>query len=126
MARGNRISKKGKGSNLFKSNKSTSNSAPRAKGAAGKGGNWRAGIPMHNAGGAGSASGRVGPANNTGRPAAQGSSLANMGDQMSATGHNAPRGYFDPAQAQRGILATGSTPLTRKKYSAAKVRTPDS
>lgn len=45
------------------------------------------------------------------RPATQGGSLANMGDNCPTNGCNAPRGYYSISEANRGMLATGSTPL---------------
>jgi hypothetical protein len=104
---GKKMAKVGKGKQgAFDNSGRTSNSAPRAKGPAGKGGNWRAGVPMHSVGGQGSA-GRQ----DTGH-AVQGSSTANMGDGSLANGHNVPRGYFATKNVARGAAAgSGSTPL---------------
>lgn len=126
-----RMAKSGKGKTLFSNNASPSTTAPRAPGPAGKGGNWRGGIPQFSQayGMKGMASGGQGSANtsHTRTPATQGGSTANMGDATPTTGHNRPRGYGDGKNAKKGILATGSTPLSRtgssnkKKNPAAQV-----
>ena len=59
------------------------------------------------------------PADSPARPRGsglQGSSLANSGDGMVTSGHNAPRGYIgdDGTNPRTGMsLYSGSTPLTR-------------
>jgi len=125
--KGKKMVKPGKGKSTFASNSSTSNSAPRAPGPAGKGGNWRAGIAQH-----GEASSTLGMASrpssksHIGTPAVQGSSTANMGDNCSTRGHNAPRGFYAKNAAKKGILAGGSTPLakTGTRNPAAQVTGP--
>jgi hypothetical protein len=123
---GRRMAKKGTGKDAMSTNAPVSTTAPRAKGPAGKGGNWRAGVPH---------TGQVGRlfstggTNGTGRPATQGSSLANMGDGMTANGLNVPRGYFASNKSARGTAA-GSTPLAHtgskkgKYYPASRVTGP--
>lgn len=120
---GKRMAKKGKGKQgAFDNSGRTSNSAsPRAPGAAGKGGNWRGGIPSagqptRSSQALDRARGRDAPrgaGQSAGhQTAVQGSSCANMGDGMTANGHNVPRGYFASKDVARGAAAGGgSTPL---------------
>lgn len=111
-----RMSKRGKGKNSFATNQPVSTTAPRAPGSQGQGGNWRAGIMSQ---------GQVGrihqPFQKLQGPVRQGSSVANMGDQMSTKGHNVPRGYFSRKEASKGIFAAGSTPLSKTGTRKGKV-----